>query len=351
MALCAEKKSLQKNRVILLMLVLALAGMIIAGIAVGAVAIPPGEICVILLKRVPAVGNLVGAGTAQVHDTIIMTVRLPRVVLAALVGSALAAAGVSLQALFRNPLADPYLIGASAGAALGGCLAILFRPASIAGSAFFLPAFAFIGSLGAVLVVFGLARSGKRVAVGTLLLAGIAVGSFLSAIVSMLIFSSSDRLRQLVYWLMGSLSARDWGHVTMVAPYIAVALFVLLLFTRELNALLLGDESAQYLGVDVEKAKRILLAAAALLTAASVAAAGPIGFVGLIVPHTVRLALGPEHRMLLPAAVLAGAIFLVGGDLLARLVVAPGEIPVGIVTAICGGPFFAYLLWSRRGDI
>ncbi|MEW6172300.1 MAG: iron chelate uptake ABC transporter family permease subunit [Bacillota bacterium] len=339
----------RKIPVVLLAVILAIT--IVAATGAGAVAIPAKEIITVLVRKLPLVGNHVDPSAPPVHETIIMVVRLPRVVLAAFVGAALSAAGVVLQALFRNPLADPYLIGASSGAALGGCLSILIYPGFLTGDFGALPVLAFGGALGAMAIVFGLARIGNRVAIGALILAGIAVGSFLSAVVSLLIFTSGDRLHPLVYWLMGSFSARNWGHVTMALPYITVALVVLLLFTRELNALLLGEESARYLGVEVETVKKLLLAAATLLTAASVAAAGPIGFVGLVVPHIMRLFLGPDHRLLLPGAVLAGAAFLVGADLLARLVMAPGEIPVGIVTAVCGGPFFAYLLWRRRIEI
>jgi len=174
------------------------------------------------------------------------------------------------------------------------------------------------------------------------------VGSSLGALVSLLVFLSGDRLHPLIYWLLGSLSARNWGHVAMALPYTLGALFMALLFVRELNGLLLGEEEARYLGIEVEKVKKALLAAAALLTATAVAAAGPVGFVGLIIPHITRQFLGADHRILLPGAVLAGAAFLVGADLVARTIIAPGEMPVGIITAACGGPFFAYLLWRRR---
>lgn len=334
-----------------LLLPVILAGMLIAATGAGAVPVPPGEIVAILFGKLPLVGSFCASASSPVHETIIIVVRLPRVVLAALAGAALAAAGVVLQALFRNPLADPYLIGASSGAALGGCLAILIYPGFLTGSFGALPVFAFFGALGAVTIVFGLARNANRVSVGALLLAGIAVASFFGSVVSLLIFTSDSRLHPLIYWLMGSFSARNWGHVVMVLPYIIVALSALVLVTRELNALLLGEENAYHLGVPVEKVKMLLLGAATLLTAASVAVAGPIGFVGLIIPHITRLVFGPDHRLLLPSAILAGATFLVGADLLARLVIAPGEVPVGIVTAICGGPFFAYLLWRRRGEL
>lgn len=324
---------------------------IIAATGTGAVPVPPGEIVTIIFAKLPVVGNLCNTTVSPVHETIIMLVRLPRVILAALAGAALAAAGVVLQALFRNPLADPYLIGASSGAALGGCLAILIYPGFLIGSFGALPVFAFLGALGAVMMVFSLAQSTNRVSVGALLLAGIAVASFFGSVVSLLVFVSGSRLQPLIYWLMGSFSARNWSHVAIALPYIVATLMLLACLTRELNVLLLGEENAQHLGVPVEKVKKLLLGAATLLTAASVAVAGPIGFVGLIIPHVARLVFGPDHRLLLPAAVLTGATFLVGADLLARMVIAPGEIPVGIITAICGGPFFAYLLWRRRGEI
>ncbi|NPV52601.1 MAG: iron chelate uptake ABC transporter family permease subunit [Firmicutes bacterium] len=345
---------------ILSVLALLLALSIVAATGTGAVTIPPGEVAGAILGgldglRLP-VGGLVPRAVASLvedvpatHRTIILSVRLPRVVLAALVGMSLAVAGTTFQGLFKNPMADPYVIGVSSGAALGACVAILTSLDLNFLGVGAVPAFAFVGALAAVAVVYRLACRGNRVPVTTLLLSGIAVGSFLSAIVSLLVFFSGQQLHQVTFWLMGGFSARGWDYVKICLPYMAVGSIVISIFARDLNALVLGEEPAQHLGVDVERVKGILLLTASLLTAAAVSVSGLIGFVGLIVPHICRIIAGPDHRTLLPAAALMGALFLVGSDTLARVVVAPNELPVGIVTALFGGPFFIYLLHRKGG--
>ena len=330
---------------------------ILAATGIGAVRIPCGEVAGAILSglRLPAAGLMprsivsMAEGVPATHRTIILSVRLPRVMLAALVGMSLAVAGTTFQGLFRNPMADPYVIGVSSGAALGACIAILLSVDLNFLGIGAVPAFAFAGALIAVSIVYRLARRGNKVPVTTLLLSGIAVGSFLSAIVSLLVFFSGQQLHQVTFWLMGGFSARGWDYVKMCLPYMTLGSIVISVFTRDMNALVLGEESAQHLGVDVERVKVILLMTASLLTAAAVSVSGLVGFVGLIVPHICRIMVGPDHRTLLPAAALTGALFLVGSDALARVVVAPNELPVGIVTSLFGGPFFIYLL-HRRGS-
>jgi iron complex transport system permease protein len=247
-------------------------------------------------------------------------------------------------------MADPYVIGVSSGAALGAAVAIAARPQVDLLGMGSVSAAAFLGAVVTVFVVYHIARVGRHVPVGNLLLSGVAVGAFLSALVSVVIVFSRKQLTEIVFWLMGSLAGRGWTHLFAVLPYLVLGSMVLIYYSRDLNAMLLGEEEATHLGVPVERVKRTILAAASLLTAAAVAACGIVGFVGLIVPHILRLLVGPDHRILLPVSALGGALLMVLADLAARTVVSPGELPLGVVTAVLGGPFFLYLLRrSRRG--
>ena len=278
------------------------------------------------------------------HETIIMRVRLPRILLAAAVGFALAAAGTVMQGFFRNPMADPSIIGVSSGAAVGA-VAFLVVPVAIP-FGLGLRGAAFAGALIAAFTVYLIATEGGRTPVATLLLAGVAIQAFLGAVIAFLQLHSGDGLRAVVHWLMGHLGNAGWNDVAVTLVLVPLLFLILLAYARDLNILLLGESEAQGLGVEVERTKRILLAVSAVLTAAAVAVSGVIGFVGLIVPHMVRLVVGPDHRVLLPAAALAGASFLVLTDTVARA--GATEIPVGIVTAAVGAPFFLYLLRSRE---
>jgi iron complex transport system permease protein len=260
----------------------------------------------------------------------------------AVVGAGLATAGTVFQALLRNPLADPYIIGTAAGASLGAVVALLL-PVTVAGllGLGLVQLLAFVGGLATVLIVFAVARGRGGTPVVTLLLAGYAVSSLLAAGVALLLFTSGDRLAAVISWLLGSLGGASWPRIGFAAPLVLVSFGLILVRWRGLNALLLGESAAAHLGVDVEREKRVLTALAALATSAGVAISGTIGFVGLVVPHVLRLAFGPDHRLLLPASMLYGAALLVLADLGARLA---GGIPVGVVTALIGAPFFLWLL-------
>lgn len=309
----------------------------VAGVALGASPIPPGDLVAALLRR--------GGGTAE---AIVWTLRLPRVVLGFVVGGVLAVAGAALQALVRNPLADPYLLGLSGGAGLGAVLAL----AAGLVSAWALPAAAFAGALAATVVVYRLALvAGGALDSRVLLLAGVVVGAFAGAIVlGLLAVSDATRLRSATLWLMGGLGGVGWPGILALAAYSAPALAVLVAEARALNLLALGEEAALHLGADVQRTKRRVYLAASLLTAASVASAGIIGFVGLVIPHAIRLVRGHDHRALLPAAFVLGGTYLVLADALARTAFAPLELPVGVVTAVVGVPIFAVLLrrWTGR---
>lgn len=334
-------------------LLLVLLGTALVALATGAVRIPVATIARMVVARLPLPGTL-GEGSADwpaTWETIIFAIRLPRVVVAGLVGASLALAGATYQGLFRNPLADPYLIGVASGAALGATVSIVLALP---------PAFyrlgatqwcAFAGAAVAVASVYALARVGGATPLTTLLLAGVAVGALGSAVTSFLMYWHGDKLLVIYGWLLGGFGAASWRQAWSVAPYLALGALLLLPAGRTLNALQLGEEGAGALGLDVERLKLLLVGVATLVTAAAVSVSGLIGFVGLIVPHIVRLLWGADHRALLPLSLLSGAIFLIAVDGLARTVLAPAEIPVGVLTALCGAPFFLFLLRRSKRQV
>lgn len=281
------------------------------------------------------------------YESVFWDVRIPRVLLAGLVGASLACAGTAMQAIFRNPMADPFIIGVSSGAAVGAASAGLIGLTTVIG-AFTAPMFAFGSALVTVLVVYRMGTVKGRVYVDTLLLSGVAIAAFLGAVVSFLIYFAREDYHQLIPWLLGSLAVAKWSYVGILAVPIGLGAFIVFLFGRELNALLLGEETAHNLGADPELLKKMMLTIAALVTAGAVAFTGIIGFVGLIVPHMMRILVGADHRALVPASTLFGAAFLIWADAIARTVIPGQELPVGIITALCGGPFFLYLLRRSR---
>jgi iron complex transport system permease protein len=315
---------------------------------IGPAPVSPGDVLLMLLRKLPVTGGFIPRGDwPDSYETIVFQMRLARVILAALVGAGLAASGVVLQGLLQNPMGDPYILGISSGAALGATAVMLFGLGTSVLGIFTIPIFAFLGAGVTACLVYGLARVGNRTPMSTLLLAGIAVGSFLSAITSYAMITSGQNINNVIFWMMGGFSGRGWDYVKVLLPYSLVSLTLMLIYTRQLNVMLLGEDPAQHLGLNVERLKQIMLGAATLAAASAVAVSGVIGFVGLIIPHAVRLLVGPDHRVLLPVSILTGAIFLVAADALARVAAAPEEIPVGVITALCGGPFFIYLLRKK----
>ncbi|HEY7730388.1 MAG TPA: iron ABC transporter permease [Gaiellaceae bacterium] len=321
-----------------------LAGAVLLGVGIGAVRIPPGDVLAILLRHA---GVDLGVDVDPQQDAILWAIRLPRVVLGALVGAALAVCGAALQGVFRNPLADPGIIGVSTGASLGAVVAIVLGLSGAFFGALQLCAFA-CGVL-AALVVYGLARHDGRTEVVTLLLTGVAVTALVGAAVGFLIARADDEeLRDVVFWSLGSLGGATWPLVAATAPFVAVGVAAALRHTRELDLMALGEREAAHLGVDTERVRLRLVIALSLATGAAVAAAGVLAFVGLVVPHLVRLAVGPANRIVVPASCIGGAALLVLADLVARTSVAPTELPLGVVTSLVGGPFFLWLLWRTR---
>ncbi len=327
-----------------LLLLFLLGAVMVLGVGIGESSIDAGTVVRILLH--PILGGDPIWTPAQ--ETIVLAIRLPRVLLAAMVGAGLAVSGAVLQSLFRNPMADPFILGISNGAALGASSVILFG-FSLGLGLVDLPLIAFACGGVTIFLVYEIARVQRSLPVTTLLLSGIAISAFLSACTSMLLFLRNENLHQIIFWMMGGLWGRSWAHVYVLLPFSLFGIGALLLFARPLNALIFGEESAHYLGIQVEQIKKLLLALTTLVTAAAVSVSGIIGFVGLITPHLVRLSTGPDHRVLLPMSVLSGAILLVTADIIARTVIAPSELPIGIITAFCGAPFFVYLLKRRGG--
>jgi len=319
--------------------------------AFGAVTISLSDILKMILNRVAIIDF--PSTWRVVDETIIFQIRLPRVIGGILVGAALATAGVLFQGLLRNPMADPYIIGTSAGAALGATVAMIL-PINLTFLGFGLvPATAFIGALATVILVYNLARVSGKTPIISMLLAGFVVSALLTAVMAFMM-SISERLglnlHSVYSFLLGHISVTGWGQLAVVAPLIIGGIIGARFFAFHLNALSLGEEGAAYLGIEVERDKVFILALGSLLAAAAVSISGLVGFVGLVVPHAIRMSLGPEHRLLLPASALAGGTFVVIADLLARVLLAPVEIPVGVVTAIIGAPFFLYLLRRSRRE-
>jgi iron complex transport system permease protein len=345
-AIAARRRRARVGLALLAALALAVS---VTALGAGAVAIPPGRVVAILWEAAT------GAG-ADARDALVVTgIRLPRLLAGLLVGAALAVAGALMQGLFRNPLADPGLVGVSSGAGLAAGVTIVLGerlvPASLGIDPFaLLPVGAFVGGLATTLALYAVSTRAGRTSIATMLLAGIALGALTGAMTGFLTVLSDDRqLRDLTFWSLGSLGGATWSELAVVAPILGAVLLATPVLARALNALSLGEAEAYHLGIAVEQAKTAIIVLVAAAVGASVAAAGVIGFVGIVVPHLLRLAIGPDHRTLLPACALLGAALLVGADLVARTIVAPAELPIGIVTAAIGAPFFLWLLLRKRG--
>lgn len=325
-----------------------LVSVMVMGMIFGAVSLALKDVLNILLHALSRgyLGSV--QEISQVYRDIILQIRVPRVLMAAAVGSSLAVSGAVFQGLFRNPMAEPYVIGVSSGAALGAVVAMIGGFTLVGKGIGLVPVFAFAGGLLTITVVYSMARVGKAVPVMTLLLSGIAVSSFLSAMVSLFTYFAGEKLHMVIFWMMGGLGGATWHSVKIMVPYVLVGFTVIMMFSRELNAMLLGEETASHLGVDTEKVKKILLVGASMMVAAAVSSCGIIGFVGLVVPHFIRLVVGPDHRFLLPASAVLGGALLIATDTLARVVIAPTELPVGIITSLIGAPMFIYLLKKRK---
>ena len=335
-----------RARQVLVLLALLLACFSVASMMVGASGV----------ALFPALGRWLGGEALALHERVVLLdIRLPRLLTGILVGAALAVSGAVMQGLFRNPLADPGIVGVGAGAGLGAVLAIVLGsmlPASLAAitGPHLVPIAAFLGGWGSTLVLYRVSTRQGRTSVATMLLAGIAMGALAGALTGLMVYIADDQqLRDLTFWGLGSLAGASWTKIAAAAPIIILALIAAPALARALNAFTLGEAAAAHLGIPVQRMKNIAILTVAGATGAAVAISGGIGFIGIVVPHLLRLAMGPDHRYLLPAAALLGATLLLGADMIARVIVAPAELPIGIVTAVLGAPVFLWILLRRRG--
>jgi iron complex transport system permease protein len=331
-----------RRALILLGLSVALFLTIISSICIGPVKIAPLTVIKILFGATHS-----SEPWPPIYNVIVLDVRLPRVLISGLVGAALSVAGAAMQALFRNPMASPYILGISSGAAFGASLAIV-GGFTVMASIYSIPLMAFIFALITIFLVYEIAKVNGRTPLETLLLTGIAVGSLFSALVSFMQYVAGEKLSTIVFWLMGGFWTSDWDKFAIAAPLIVFGIIAISLFNRHLNLILMGEETATNLGLEVETFKKIILVLVSLVTAAAVSVCGIIGFVGLIIPHMMRIVVGPDHRILTPSSCIVGAIFLIWVDTLARTIIEPTELPVGVITALLGVPFFLYLLRKRK---
>ncbi|MGO1057564.1 FecCD family ABC transporter permease [Planococcus sp. FY231025] len=315
-----------------------LAGAVVLGVTVGTVAISPAV--------------LWNPASDEAAANILWNIRMPRVVLAGLVGAALAIAGAAFQGLLKNPLADPYTLGVSSGASVGAVMTLFFGISIPFLGIYTLPVMSMVGALLTMLAVMAFAKLvDKAMKMETVILTGIIFSSFLGSLISLMIALTGEELRQIIGWLLGSVSMRGWPYVQMALPFILIGSFVLWLNRRELNAMLFGEERAQHLGVDVKKRKMMILVSGSVLTGAAVAVSGTIGFVGLVVPHMVRLIWGSDHRHVLPLSFINGAALLIVCDLFSRTIISPTELPIGVITAFIGAPVFAFIFFRQRKGV
>lgn len=321
---------------------------VLLAVMYGGVTVPFRDTVKVLLSQLP----FIQFEYDPMYETILVQIRLARTAVAGLVGAALAISGAVMQSVFRNPMADPGIIGVSAGGAFGGVLAIFFGLSAI--HALFVPLLGFMMALLTLAAVYFIAASHGKTSMLTLLLTGIAISSFLSSCTSLLIsFSNAGVMLQIVQWLMGDLNGRDWEEARLLVLPVLLCIGLFMYYSHDLDIFLLGEEQAQNMGISVQRTRNILLAAASLVTGMSVALTGAIGFAGLIVPHMIRMIIGPVHRFLLPASAIGGAAFLITADLISRVVIRPAEIQIGIITAFFGAPFFIYLIIKnkKQGDM
>jgi iron complex transport system permease protein len=305
-----------------------------------------------LASAVPGIRNLINVSDISPQDfKVIFDIRLPRILMAVIVGIALSGSGVIFQGVFRNPMADPYIIGVSAGAAFGATIGLIFAGAVRFLSLSITSVFAFLGAIGVTFLVYNISKIKGKISVLTLLLSGVALSSLLSSVISFIMIYRTQDLAKVYFWIMGGLSNSSWINFLVVMPVIILTLLVSSFFMRDLNVMSLGDERANQLGVQTNKIKQILLVLASIMAAAAVSVSGIIGFIGLITPHIMRIIVGPDHKVLYPSSAVAGGIVLLLSDTLARTLLSPREIPVGIITSIIGVPFFIYLLIKTKRQV
>ena len=342
-------KYLNKKGIAYLIAAIFLLVAMLLGISIGTVSVPVIDILKIIGTEIFRLSP--NEQIDPMYTNIVLNIRLPRVILAGLVGASLAIAGAAFQGLLRNPLADPYTLGVSSGASVGAVLTMFFGISIPFVGLLTLPLLSILFAFITIFVVMLFARQIDRsMKVETIILTGIIFSSFLGSIISMMIALTGEELRLIIGWLLGSVSMRGWAYIKIILPFFIIGSFLLLINTRELNAMSFGEERAQHIGVNVQKRKKIILIAGSILTGAAVAVSGTIGFVGLVIPHLTRLLWGPDHKHLLPLSILTGGGFLILADLVARTLISPSELPIGVITALIGAPVFGLILMNRRKE-
>lgn len=316
----------------------------VVAVSVGSASISVKDVFLTIFEKIPFIGEKLEGGNVNTHALIIFRLRMPRIVMATIVGMGLAVVGGSYQAVFKNPMADPFILGISSGAALGATIAIFFDLQSSYFSFSLTTLFAFAGSMFTTFLVYTLGRVGRRVSTSNILLSGVAISSLMGAMQSTLMIMNENKLENVVFWTMGGLSTSSWKSIAIVAPCIILGVIYLTIHSRDLDIILTGDDTAKSLGIDTNKLVRRIIIVSSFIIAASTAFNGIIGFVGLIIPHIVRMIVGPEHKYFFPFAAVGGAIFLVLADTVSRTIASPAELPIGAVTAMIGAPYFIFLL-------
>lgn len=303
----------------------------------------------ILMSKIPFINKLLNVDNiSETHKLIIINIRLPRIILSALIGAGLSVVGCVFQAIFKNPMADPYVLGISSGSALGASISIVMGFSSMALGIAGTTLFAFIGAIFTTVLVYFIAKTGTKLPTNTLLLAGVSVSFLFSSINSLIMIFNRDRVEQIVFWTMGSLASATWKQVISLFLFVIIGFILIIIYSRDLNLMLMGDETACSLGIEVNFVKKFLLIVSSIIIASCVSVSGVIGFVGLIVPHITRMIVGPNHKVLIPFSTLGGAIFMIICDTLSRILAPPAEIPVGAITALFGAPYFIYLLIKNK---
>lgn len=331
-------------------LLIILAVVMSISVSVGAATIDWQTVWKIIFSKIPFIRDFITVDWSDSTETIVMNIRLPRVILGMIVGASLALAGAIYQGVLRNPLADPYILGVSSGASFGAALVIILGWQVLWLGRFSLPVVAFLFGFITLVIVYLLARVQNKIRLETIILSGVVVQAFIGACLSLVLALFNEQLHTIIFWMMGSLSLTDWSYNKIVFPIVLVGAIISLFFVKDINMLGLGEEAAHHSGVSVQRTRFILLVIASLMTGAAVSVSGAIGFVGLVVPHIIRLLFGSDYRVILPLSIVGGAIFLVSADTIARIILAPRELPLGIITAFLGAPFFGYLLRKAKRE-
>lgn len=339
---------IKKKRTLFVILLVVYAILAVVATSMGAANITPYDVLVAIAQSTPLIGKHMDINIPATHFLIIFMVRMPRIIMASLVGMGLAVVGATFQSLFKNPMADPHILGISSGAALGAALAMVIRLPNLVASLSAVTIFAFIGAISTTILVYSIAQIKGRLTTTNLLLAGSAVSFLMSALISIIMVFNQEDVNKIVFWMMGSFNASSWKNIFIVAPITVIGTITIYFFHRDLNLMLIGEDNAKSLGVETEKLKQLIVIISSMIIAVSVSFSGIIGFVGFLVPHMVRIIFGPSNKTLIPLSALGGAIFLLLSDTVARTIVSPAELPVGAVTALIGSPYFIYLLIKMK---